>query len=77
MRLEKFLDINKLSIEEFAQAIKVHPFTVRRYLNGRRPKREISLRIRKITNDQVTANDWEDDEECSFNCIEPPMAILR
>lgn len=76
MNLKQYIHSNGLSIDDFAKSIGVHSFTVRRYLNKeRRPRRDISLRIKKITNGQVTASDWEDDERILSSSTEMSKAI--
>jgi len=59
MKLDNFIKTNGMTYEEFAKSISVAPPTVSRYAKGKRkPKDGIMRRINKVTNGQVTANDF-------------------
>lgn len=60
MLLREFITENHLTVIDFAQKIGVTRDCVQKYMSGkRRPKnKDILLRILKLTDGQVTANDF-------------------
>ena len=59
MKLASYLDINGLTDAEFARKIGVGRHTVGRYRIGKRfPHPDLLLKIHKVTQGQVTANDF-------------------
>lgn len=59
MQLAKYLDDNEISDAAFARSIGVERQAVGRYRAGDRfPEKQILLEIFKVTNGQVTANDF-------------------
>ena len=61
MKLARYLKRKKLSPEDFAVLIEVHPTTVYRFIQGLSfPKSGNLKRIAQVTGGSVTANDFVD-----------------
>jgi transcriptional regulator with XRE-family HTH domain len=61
MKLDRYLKRKKITPEDFAALIPVHPTTIYRFLNGLSfPKSGNIRRISEVTNGSVTANDFVD-----------------
>lgn len=58
MTLETYLSNTGKTPAEFAKTIGVYEFSVRRYLKGRVPTPEVMAKIIRVTNGDVTANDF-------------------
>jgi transcriptional regulator with XRE-family HTH domain len=68
MRLDRYLKRNKVTPEDFAVLIDVHPTTIYRFLQGLSfPKSGNLKRIAEATNGSVSANDF-------LNVPRPPPA---
>lgn len=66
MTLGDWLQRQDMTQEAFAGLIEVEPATVSRYVTGqRRPTHKIMLRIFRVTNGAVSANDFLCDDESS------------
>jgi DNA-binding transcriptional regulator YdaS (Cro superfamily) len=56
--LEAYLSNTGTSPAEFAKTIGVYEFSVRRYMKGRVPTPQVMAEIIRVTNGEVTANDF-------------------
>lgn len=62
MKLGEWLTSKGKTNADFATMLGVDESSVSRYVNGRMPRKPILVRIMSITENQVTANDFVDDE---------------
>lgn len=70
MRLGDWLHRQQMTRESFGELVGVHHSAVTKWVHGRMPRREHLIKIGQVTNGQVTADDFVEDEAASASCAD-------
>ena len=78
MKLKDYLKFNKISNIQFSKIIGISPISLSRYISGERfPEKKILLKIHKITEGLVTANDFCFPQKSDFSINDQDQKYLK